>query len=188
MKKYVLLLLVSMIFFVSCDKKCTEHDFVQTSIIESTCANEGEKIYTCSKCGKIKEVSLEKKKHTYENDICVNCGNRKVMAYFIYFIVDEHVKVVVYDTLDDAKNGKNGQECSYAYSKDKEQGLVLQNGTGDCVFKLVFEEGYIISSFKVKSSDCVSKINTPNDTKEQNLYVLDNISSDITVTITSKEK
>ena len=54
-----------------------DHHYVDTEAYDSTCTSEGRTAGThCVRCGDVQTASskIDKKKHDYENDICINCG------------------------------------------------------------------------------------------------------------------
>lgn len=181
MKKLLLIFII--LLSISCANNHT-HDYHEVERKESTCAKEGYITYQCKICEDIYSEALELKEHEYENGKCVHCNKRLLDAYIIKFITDDHAKIIVYQTNDFTKEGR---KATYAFSKDEELGLALQNGNGDCVFTIEFEEGYILESFRLTSLDNVEKIMNPNDTKVTNGYKILNISADIIITIKSKK-
>lgn len=54
-----------------------EHDYIETGSTDSTCTKDGEKIYTCNKCGKTKTEVIPAKGHKYVDGECIYCGEKE---------------------------------------------------------------------------------------------------------------
>lgn len=81
MKKIVAILLFTVLLLSLCackGKKC-DHQYTEVVTKEATCAEEGEKTYTCSKCEHTYTEAIEKREHSYMDadcvtpKTCVNC-------------------------------------------------------------------------------------------------------------------
>ncbi len=60
-----------------CDVRCnvTEHDFVESVLVEATCATSGEKAAQCSVCHYTELATIPATNlHTYEGGVCTSCG------------------------------------------------------------------------------------------------------------------
>lgn len=106
-------------------------------------------------------------------------------GYTVSFIVDEHTTVTVYATQEDMTSGANGEVSTTAKSKDGDTGVITSND-GQVNFVLSFSEGYEIDTISVDGS--YNKVKGSGDTLVENGYRITKVASDLTVTITTKEK
>jgi hypothetical protein len=97
------------------------------------------------------------------------------------FACDSHVSVHVFTTQD--MSGE-GEVATSAVSRDKDSGLPLGDGNGQLNFVLDFDEGYVLDDINVTGS--YNKIKGSADTGVENGYRITLVSSDLTITITSK--
>ena len=88
MKKIVAILLLAALLLSLCackGKKC-DHQYTESVTKEATCAEEGEKTLTCSKCNYTYTEAIEKRDHSYMDadcvtpKTCVNCDETQGRA------------------------------------------------------------------------------------------------------------
>jgi hypothetical protein len=104
-------------------------------------------------------------------------------GYKATFACDSHVSVRVYTTQD--LSGE-GEATTSAVSRDSESGLPLSDGTGQLNFVLDFDEGYVLDSMNVTGT--YNKVKGSADTGVENGYRITQVSSELTITITSKQE
>lgn len=104
-------------------------------------------------------------------------------AYTATFVVDSNVKVLVYDTQD--MSGE-GLETLSTTSKDGSTGLDLADGNGQINFKLVFGDGYELESLVITPTTGYKNLKGSADTGVENGFRITKVSSDLTITITTK--
>ena len=104
-------------------------------------------------------------------------------AYTATFVIDSNVKVLVYDTKD--MTGE-GIEALTAKSKDGTTGEEIGDGSGQINFKLVFEDGYELENLTITPIDGYTNLKGSADTGVENGYRITKVSSDLTITITTK--
>ncbi|MBO4496051.1 MAG: hypothetical protein J5752_09370 [Clostridiales bacterium] len=76
-----ILIVLSMLFaLAACKKKC-EHEYSSTITKEATCAEEGLRTYTCSKCGDTYTEAIAKSNdHTYASEVIRSDGQFSLMT------------------------------------------------------------------------------------------------------------
>ncbi|MCH5351755.1 MAG: hypothetical protein J1F39_07300 [Clostridiales bacterium] len=106
-------------------------------------------------------------------------------GFTVTFECDDHVTVYVYETQD--MSGA-GVKTDTAYSRDSETGEPLGDGNGQVNFKLVFDDGYELSSIDIDNADGYNNLKGSADTDVENGYRITKITDNLTVTVTSQEE
>jgi hypothetical protein len=105
----------------------------------------------------------------------------EIVGYKATFIVDDHIKVKIYDTQDLT----NGKITNTAYAKDGDSGEILTNGDGQINFVVVVDDGYDVNEVKVTPSSNYKNLKLPAELGE-NTYRITKIKGDLSISITTK--
>lgn len=137
---------------------------------------------TCTLCGEV----LNKTEHDFEEDItegekyCKVCEYSESLsdyAYKVTFVCGDSASVVVYNNQDYTANGT---ESLIAYSRDSDTGELKKDGDGQVNFKVVVNDGYFVSDISIEGK----YKNKKSIDKDNDIYRITKIESDLTVTIT----
>ncbi len=161
-----LILILSVLLIAACLYGCGEgglfctHRYTE-SIKESTCAEDGEKTRTCSLCGKIKKIKLDKKPHEYsewtetakvsctedgvKTRACSVCGaEERAVTESPGHSYGEYITVI---TPSDVQDGLTVRQCTVCEATEEK---VIQsiNYVDTSIFLLDYDEGrtYTVSS------------------------------------------
>ncbi|MCV2231880.1 carbohydrate-binding domain-containing protein [Acholeplasma manati] len=96
------------------------------------------------------------------------------------FILDDHVSVIIYET----QTSTEGEESLIGVAKDGTTGEILIDGEGQINFKVVLDEGYVIKAITITPTN-YKNLKLPTELGE-NTYRITKITSDITISITTK--
>ena len=103
-------------------------------------------------------------------------------GYEITFVTDEHSSVTVYDTQDLTSGGT--ENAISAIAKNSDTGEIDTSGSGQVNFIVALDSGYSVDSIMVSGS--YKNLKDSSDTGVENGYRITKVSSDLTVTITTK--
>lgn len=106
-------------------------------------------------------------------------------GYKAEFVIDENVTVTIFDTQDMTSGG---YVDTTAYSRNSDTGEKTSDGTGQINFILSFSEGYEIDNIVISPTSGYKNLKGSADTGIENGYRITKITSDLSITITSKEK
>jgi hypothetical protein len=123
-----------------------------------------------------------------EDDITITITTKEegtvseVTEFTATFILDDNVTVTVYDTSELL----NGTVTTTAYAKDSDTGEILTDGDGQVNFVVTLADGYVVDTVTVESEDSFKNLKDPEELELVNTYRITKITSDITITITTK--
>ena len=95
--------------FDEATKPCEEHTWDEGKVTkEPTCTEEGEIVYTCTRCGETKTETLPATGHNYVEGVCTGCGDKLADKdeIVIYYTNDVHTYIdgaLSYDNIADLK-------------------------------------------------------------------------------------
>lgn len=144
----------------------------------------------------IDDKTLEDKEYSYDfntgaisinadlviGNITISGERAELEGYKANFICDEHVRVFIYKNRD---YSINPVESNTAYSRDKDSGLRVKDGTGEINFKVKIDDDYDIDMLWVRG--LYDKCQDNEKTKEEDVYRITKIRGDLEVTITTKK-
>ena len=122
--------------------------------------------------------------HSTTSQITTTTTSSVVESYQANFVVDENVSVTIFDTQDMTSSG---YESTVAYSRDGESGEKVSDGTGQINFILSFSDGYELDNIVISPTSGYKNLKGSADTGVENGYRITKITSDLSITITSKE-
>lgn len=207
----------SNIFLFSCSKNCKhlKTETVQKDYVAASCSSAGsyKEVVCCSDCGEILsevEHTIDKIEHTEvidkkieptftttgltEGSHCSVCGEIIIpqqeipmliysdYAYTCTFIPEENVEIYVFPSKDYSVNPSKG---NIAYSVG-DNGEFLKDGEGQINFELRFKDGFVLDTINITGK--YKNLKGPEDTGRENTYRVTKINSELTISVTSKEK
>ena len=95
--------------FDEATKPCTEHTWDEGKVTKAaTCTEDGEMLYTCTRCGETKTEIIPATGHNYEDGVCTGCGDKLAdeNEIVIYYTNDVHTYIdgkLSYDNIADLK-------------------------------------------------------------------------------------
>ncbi len=135
---------------------------------------EVENLYRVTKIGSELTINITSQKKDSLEDL--------ENALKVDFVLDENVSVTVFKT----QELTNGVETLVAYAREGSSGALLNDGNGQVNFVVKLKSGYQIDTIQIEGT--YKNLKTPADTSIQNGYRITKISTDLTVTITTKER
>lgn len=176
-----ILILILMLFLVSCGKgteenntlpteECT-HDYVKGTIKSPTCKEEGLDAFVCNLCGDTYEETVEVIEHEYENNSCIYCGSRLNDSY-LYDLFGEDIEI--YTSEDRNPYGINLKEYGSnvkAYIYEPNISVVADpyaNVSKDEFYQnykraTSYEDAYYRTKHNLMSGDITDQYYLPND-------------------------
>ena len=133
-----------------------------------------EGLYRITKIASDLKVTIE----TIEADTPEDLEN----AFKVNFVLDENITTVIYKT----QELTNGEYSIVGYARDGSSGALLNDGNGQINFLLQLKSGFEVDQIEITGE--YKNLKTPADTGVSNTYRITKIASDLTVTITSKER
>jgi len=133
-----------------------------------------ENLYRITKIESDLTITITSKAEDAEEDF-----TGQFLATFVY---DDFVTVEVFKTQDYT----DGEETNTAYARNATTGTLTNDGNGQINFVLDFVIGYTLDSIVITGT--YKNLKYPADTGVTNGYRITKIESDLTITITSKEK
>ena len=91
-----------------------DHNYDKGKITkEVTCTENGEKLFTCKKCGNTKTEVINKLGHNFVNDICTNCGLNMPVSSSTYCIYYSDGELVISQNQIEPESGRTVEKQGF---------------------------------------------------------------------------